>query len=109
MPTIPVYDPVSGTVTMQDEASTPTPTAGDSGVDYSQSIFDLLKFGIGKYAENDRARIFSNTTPYVQGRQGLTPVGQPTSVFTSPGSGMNAQVMIILGVALVGVLLLVRR
>lgn len=78
---------------------------GDSGYEYSSGVFDLLRQGLGLYAEKERYE-FDAARRYELDRNGrLTPWGQ------QPGlpAGMNPLAVIIGVIAIGGVLYLALR
>lgn len=105
MSMVPVYDPGSGEVSYEDQPIvSPSTGVSDSGYSYTRDIFDLLKFGTGVYAENERYK-FDEAKRYEVGRGGrVTQFGYAQNPFASPTGGINATGMILAAVLVAGVL-----
>lgn len=105
------YDPLTGSAlpAYYTESSAPNgPFTGDSGYNYAQEVFDLLRLGVSELGTTKRSEIDSKTR-YELGRAGLTPLGQPATGLKVGGLTMSPAAILLAVVGIAGVVYLASR
>jgi hypothetical protein len=89
-------------------AVTPADTAGGLPADYSQSVLDLFKFGVGTWAESNKTQQLFDYKKFEATQAGLIQQGRTAGMYpmtTAAGKNGGGMVWLIGGAVLLAVLL----
>lgn len=98
MAAVPTYDPQTGQWVQQDQGN--VPVTGDSGVSYSQDVWNILNKGVGQLLQKAAPAIGVNGHDAATASNGqVFEAGQPAAGATAKGAG-STQIMLLAVAAL---------
>jgi hypothetical protein len=90
---VPTYDPATGQWVQQDQGN--VPVTGDSGVSYSQDVWNILNKGVGSLLNSAAPAIGSLGQDASQASNGqVFASGQPAQGASAPGAGSTKIILI---------------